>query len=166
VTALGFLTYVLFPATPPWLAAQQGHLPYIHRVVGEMWNHTDGLYPAAGLFENGNGYVNEVAAVPSLHAAFTMLILIFFWARANWWQRVLLVAYPLAMAFTLVYGGEHYVADVLLGWIYAVVTYVAVGAIDGAVARRRARRVVSDPAPQPAAFPAAVPAPSSPGQSQ
>jgi membrane-associated phospholipid phosphatase len=166
VTALGFLTYVLFPATPPWLAAQQGHLPYIHRVVGEMWNHTDGLYPAAGLFENGNGYVNEVAAVPSLHAAFTMLILIFFWARANWWQRVLLVAYPLAMAFTLVYGGEHYVADVLLGWIYAVVTYVAVGAIDGAVARRRAGRVVSDPAPQPAAFPAAVPAPSSPGQSQ
>ena len=27
LTAVGFLTYVLFPATPPWLAAQQGHLP-------------------------------------------------------------------------------------------------------------------------------------------
>jgi membrane-associated phospholipid phosphatase len=139
LTAAGFLTYVLFPATPPWLASQQGHLPYLYRVIGEMWNHTDGMYPAAGLFQNGNEYVNEVAAVPSLHAAFPVMFLLFFWRRARGrpWLRVLLVAYPLAMAFTLVYAGEHYVFDVLLGWIYAVAVYGAVTAIERAWARRR-----------------------------
>ena len=36
-------------------------------------------------------------------------------------RTVLLVFYPLAMGFALVYFGEHYVADVILGWIYVVV---------------------------------------------
>jgi membrane-associated phospholipid phosphatase len=49
------------------------------------------------------------------------------------------VAYPLAMAFTLVYAGEHYVFDVLLGWIYAVAVYSAVTALERAWARRRLR---------------------------
>jgi membrane-associated phospholipid phosphatase len=141
LTAAGFLTYVLFPATPPWLASQDGHLPYLYRIIGEMWNHTDGMYPAAGLFQNGNEYVNEVAAVPSLHAAFPVMFTLFFWhsARGRPWLRAILVAYPLAMAFTLVYGGEHYVFDVLLGWIYAVAVYSAVTAIERASARRRLR---------------------------
>ena len=78
--------------------------------------------------------------MPSLHAAFPVLILLFFWGGARWWQRILLVAYPLAMAFTLVYGGEHYVTDVLAGWVYAVVVYGAVLAIERARANRRARR--------------------------
>jgi membrane-associated phospholipid phosphatase len=30
------------------------------------------------------------------------------------------------MGWTLVYGGEHYVFDVLLGWIYAVAVYFGV----------------------------------------
>src|SRR5689334_314355 len=139
LTAAGFLTYVLFPATPPWLASQEGHLPYLYRIIGYMWNYTDGMYPAAGLFQNGNEYVNEVAAVPSLHAAFPVMFLLFFWtpARGKPWLRAILVAYPLAMAFTLVYAGEHYVFDVLLGWIYAVVVYSAVTAIERARARRR-----------------------------
>jgi membrane-associated phospholipid phosphatase len=137
LTAAGFLTYVLFPATPPWLAGEGPQLPYVHRIVSEMWGHA-GFYPAAALFQNGNEYVNEVAAVPSLHAAYPVLIMLFFWSRAKGWQRLLLAAYPVAMAFTLVYGAEHYVMDVLLGWIYAVVVFAAVTALEGARARRRA----------------------------
>ena len=30
------------------------------------------------------------------------------------------MAYPLIMAFTLVYTAEHYVIDILLGWALAV----------------------------------------------
>ena len=33
----------------------------------------------------------------------------------------MLVAYPLVMAFTLVYTAEHYVIDILLGWALAAV---------------------------------------------
>ena len=41
----------------------------------------------------------------------------FLWplVRRRW--RPLLVAYPLVMAFTLVYSAEHYVFDILLGWL-------------------------------------------------
>ena len=43
-----------------------------------------------------------------------------------------LVAYVLAMAFTLVYTGEHYVADIVIGWLYAAAVVAGV-----AWARRR-----------------------------
>ena len=34
--------------------------------------------------------------------------------------------FPLSMAFALVYFGEHYVTDILLGWLYVgAASYVA-----------------------------------------
>jgi membrane-associated phospholipid phosphatase len=63
--------------------------------------------------------VNLVAAVPSLHSAFTMLLALFLWPRVRRPLRPLLVLYPLAMALTLMATGEHYFFDVLVGWIYA-----------------------------------------------
>ncbi len=33
------------------------------------------------------------------------------------------------MAFALVYGAEHYVSDILLGWLYTVVTVLAASAV-------------------------------------
>ena len=136
LAAAGFATYALFPGTPPWMAAQEGRLPYVYRTIGYMWQHVH-VYPAASLFETGNGYVNDVAAVPSLHAAYPVVVMLFFWNVARPWQRVLLAAYPLAMAFTLVYGGEHYVFDVVLGWVYAVGVYAAVLAFERADAGKR-----------------------------
>ena len=29
-----------------------------------------------------------------------------------------MIIYPLAMAFAVIYTGEHYLFDVLLGWLY------------------------------------------------
>jgi membrane-associated phospholipid phosphatase len=84
-------------------------------------------------------YVNEVAAVPSLHAGVTLLISLFFWSRTRRW-RWLLVLYPLAMAVALVYLGEHYVSDVLLGWLYAVVVFVVGNRIYDWFAARSAAR--------------------------
>ena len=72
-----------------------------------------------GLFERGQEYSNPVAAVPSLHAAYTLLFAIYLW-RVRRWARPLLAAYVAAMAFALVYTAEHYVADILLGWAYCV----------------------------------------------
>jgi len=56
--------------------------------------------------------------------------------RRRWWP--LLLAYPLAMTFTLVYTGEHYVVDVLVGWLYVGLTFFAVGVGERWWARRRA----------------------------
>lgn len=137
LATLGFVTYVAFPAVPPWMASLQGHIGTAHRVVAEMWPHV-GLRPAAALFENHSAFYNEVAAVPSLHAAYPMLMLLFFWAAGRWW-RLGLSLYTLAMAFTLVYTAEHYVADIAAGWLYAAATYGGVVAVSRAWERRRGR---------------------------
>lgn len=63
--------------------------------------------------------MNLVAAIPSLHAGLTAGVAAFLWYRVNRKWRPLLVAYPLIMAFTLVYTAEHYVVDILLGWALA-----------------------------------------------
>jgi membrane-associated phospholipid phosphatase len=139
----GFVTYVLFPAVPPWLAAYHGYLPPVARTVGEMWQHV-GLAPASALFETKRTFYNEVAALPSLHAAYPMLLLLFFWG-AGTRVRAGLAAYALAMAFTLVYTGEHYVSDIVVGWAYAAATFAAVSAA-WRMAQRRAPRPALRPA--------------------
>jgi membrane-associated phospholipid phosphatase len=51
-----------------------------------------------------------------------MLFTWFFFKRVRWlWTKVLLALYPLVMAFTLVYGGEHYMIDIFAGWLLAII---------------------------------------------
>lgn len=147
-----FFTYALFPAAPPWLASQSHALAPTAKVVDEIWAHL-GLKNGASLFSARSNFANPVAAVPSLHAAYPVMILLFFWGSIGRW-RYLLALYPLAMAFTLVYSGEHYVFDILLGWLYAVVVYVAVMRFCDAWSARRAARAEQTAAPPPELAPA------------
>lgn len=113
----GLATYVVFPAAPPWLAGEEGYLGHIHRTVSEGWEVLG--TGTASLFSEGQAGVNLVAAVPSLHSAFTLLVALFLWGRVRPWLRPLLLLYSLAMGVTLIATGEHYFFDVLLGWLYA-----------------------------------------------
>src|ERR1700728_1800473 len=122
LTFIGYITYVLYPAMPPWLASQTGHIQPITRIIPVVWDHV-GVHGAAALFTGGNRFDNNIAAMPSLHAAYPMLLLLFFWKRAHRPLRVVLVTYVLAMAFTLVYTGEHFVLDEFVGWTYAAIAY-------------------------------------------
>ena len=110
---------------------------------------------AADLFDTGSGLVNMVAAMPSLHAAYPATLLLFFWNDGKWW-RIVLGAYTLAMGFALVYGGEHFVVDILVGWLYAGVAYtlvcVAWPAWRGA-ARAGTSAGVRPPSPSPPRLP-------------
>jgi hypothetical protein len=122
LTFIGYLTYVFYPAMPPWLASETGHIAPIIRIIPVVWNHV-GVHGAAALFTGGNKFDNNIAAMPSLHAAYPTLLLLFFWERARPRLRAILVLYVLAMAFTLVYTGEHFVIDEFVGWTYALVTF-------------------------------------------
>jgi membrane-associated phospholipid phosphatase len=113
----GLLTYIAFPAAPPWMAAQEGLLSGVQRTTALGWGALD--VGTAAMFSRGQGAVNQVAAVPSLHAAFVALVAMFLWNRVRPAWRPLLALYPLAMGLTLMATGEHYFFDVLLGWIYA-----------------------------------------------
>jgi len=121
---MGLITYVLFPAAPPWLAGQHGYVPHTFRITHAVVNNLP-VPKAEALFQQGTEWGNDVAAVPSLHAAYTMLICLFLWPRVNRRWRPLLAAYPIGMGLSLIYLGEHYLIDILLGWAYAgVAVYV------------------------------------------
>jgi membrane-associated phospholipid phosphatase len=150
LTFAAFATYVLYPADPPWLTAQNGHLPQLTRVVSDVLTQS-GLPRAGSIFENGSRFDNDVAAMPSLHAAYPMLLALFFWPTAGRKLRVLLALYPLAMAFTLVYGAEHFVIDILFGWAYAAVVVLGLGRLlDRRAARRTARKAALVTGAEPA----------------
>jgi membrane-associated phospholipid phosphatase len=143
----GFVTYVLFPAVPPWLAAVNGHIEPVHRIIAGMWGAV-GIAPAKALFETRGEFYNQEAAIPSLHAAYPMLLLLFFWGVANRWVRAGLVAYAVGMAFTLVYSGEHYVSDILVGWLYAAAVVAGVAWFRRRRAHRRSPAAATrEPAP-------------------
>ncbi|QLQ40515.2 phosphatase PAP2 family protein [Micromonospora robiginosa] len=137
----GLVTYFVYPAAPPWWAAepQHGALVDVQRISTNGWE-------AIGLHGAGNALnalqveaSNPVAAMPSLHTAFALLAVVFFLPslRRRWWP--LLLCYPLAMTFTLVYSGEHWVIDVLVGWLYVGVVFVVMGAAERWWSRRRTR---------------------------
>ncbi len=113
----GLVTYIAFPAAPPWLASRMDMLEEVHRTTAEGWAVLGA--GTAVLFSEGQANVNLVAAVPSLHAALTALVAAFLWGRVRPRVRPLLLLYPLAMGLTLIATGEHYLFDVLLGWLYA-----------------------------------------------
>ena len=39
LTFIGYVTYVLYPAMPPWMASQYGHLPHSVRIIDQVWKH-------------------------------------------------------------------------------------------------------------------------------
>jgi hypothetical protein len=121
----GLATYLAFPAAPPWMAANMGLIDEVHRTTSKGWEVIG--VGTAWFFSEGQASVNLVAAVPSLHSAFTALVAMFLWTRVRPALRPLLALYPLAMGLTLMATGEHYFFDVLLGWAYAGIVMVAWG---------------------------------------
>lgn len=144
--AAGLTTYFLYPAAPPWWAAQNGLLTEVARISTRGWK-AFGLHGAGNLLNAGQIASNPVAAMPSLHTAWALFVVLFFLraTRRHWWP--LLLAYPLAMTFTLVYSGEHYVIDVLVGWVYVGMTFLVVGLGERWWAARRARRAAATAPP-------------------
>jgi len=120
----GLVTYVLYPAAPPWLAAKDGVIPPVARLSARGWELLHSNH-AGSLMSEAQVKVNTVAAMPSLHTATATLIAAFFFPRAPWWGKILLACYPLLMGAVLVYSGEHYVVDLLFGYLYAAVVMAA-----------------------------------------
>ncbi len=91
----GLATYVLLPTAPPWLASYQGDLggPPVLRLTSEGFDQV-GLNMVGSALKLGQGLVNPVAAMPSLHVAFATLAAGFWWSRVRRPYRPLLLLYP------------------------------------------------------------------------
>ena len=106
-----FVFFLLVPVAPPWLAAQSGYLPHVDKII----DHT---LPSSTTWLYQQMNPNPVAAMPSLHMAYPVLGLLFalrLFGRRAW----PLALWCVAVAFSIVYLGEHYVADVVAGVLLA-----------------------------------------------
>ena len=141
----GLLTYILAPGAPPWWAANVGVIGDVERFSSRGWTSL-GLHRASTTLEAAQADGNPVAALPSLHAAFALLVVLILWPHVRAAPlRVLLTLYPLAMGLALVYFGEHYVTDVILGWIYAMAVVLLARSYERWQDRQgRVRSLVSD----------------------
>ena len=117
---VGLVVSFVLPTAPPWLADRYSDAPSIDRVSADVLNwNAESVGP--GSVTAGT---NPFAAMPSLHFALTALIVLAL--RRHRVLKVLALAYAAAMAFALVYGGEHYVVDELAGAATAVLAWLAV----------------------------------------
>ncbi|MGA0863544.1 MAG: phosphatase PAP2 family protein [Ilumatobacteraceae bacterium] len=107
--------FIAYPAAPPWMASRDGYLPPVARITGRGWGEV-GLDTVSRTFNRGVAVLNPVAAMPSLHAGLALLVTLWFTRRSPTWLRAAAMLYPVSMAATLVYFGEHYLVDCLAGW--------------------------------------------------
>lgn len=123
---VGLAIYIVYPMAPPWWAALHTNLlDEAPRITNRGWDAI-GLHSAGRLVTKGQGVVNPVAAMPSLHSAFALFVVLFFILRIRKTWTLLLLLYPLAMGWVLIYFSEHYLIDIFAGWAVTIVVFVAV----------------------------------------
>lgn len=117
---LAFITYYVFPAMPPWMAASQGFLPPVAHIMDQVL--ASFAHPVS--LPTVYNYVgaNLVAAVPSLHAAYPLMTALFMHKKFPRYGKLTMV-YPAAMWLTVVYLGEHYVFDIVVATVYVLLIY-------------------------------------------
>ncbi len=120
VSFMGFVTFLLFPAAPPWLAAEKGYIPQIAHVSNHIFSAL-GIHDFPSLYNKISP--NPVAAVPSLHAAYATLLIIYVYKLFGKRWALLACVYPLIIFVGTVYSGEHYAIDEILGILYALVGF-------------------------------------------
>jgi hypothetical protein len=131
VNLAGFATYHVYPAAAPWYfhthgcaidleapASEGANLARVDQLLGFPYFH--GLY----------GRSSDVfGAVPSLHVAYPMLVLLFGWAALRWRGRALAILFLVSMCSAAVYLDHHWIIDIFLGITYTLAVYAGVMAI-------------------------------------
>jgi hypothetical protein len=133
----GALMFLIYPAAPPWAA---GIRNFTHVRLLPLLHYSQPPAPPSGIASGGTHWSfaslipgNNYAAIPSLHGGYAFLVFLFVatlaWKRTGWrrWVVVGLAAlYPLAQTFAVVYTGNHYVVDILIGFAFAAGSLVFV----------------------------------------
>jgi phosphatidylglycerophosphatase A len=128
INVCGFVTYHVYPAAPPWyfhshgcavdLATRASEGPNLARV--DAWL-------GVPYFASFYGRSSSVfGAVPSLHVAYPLLLLVYGWPVFRAPGRAIAAAYFSAMCFAAVYLDHHWIIDVLLGISYTLIVDRAV----------------------------------------
>ena len=116
VNILGFIGYYAFPAAPPWYVAQHG-FRFIASTPGNMagFARFDQYFNVSifkGMYAKSS---NVFAAMPSMHAAFMMIVLFYGIKYKMKAWNILFATVMLGIWFAAIYSGHHYILDVLAG---------------------------------------------------
>jgi membrane-associated phospholipid phosphatase len=117
----GALTFALYPAAPPWAAAEKGLIPFLANPAGAQAAASPLPTDSGPLYHLVDG--NAYAAIPSLHGGYSFLIFLFIatlvWNTRWRWTAYVAFLYPVIQCFAAVYTANHYVVDLLIGFVYA-----------------------------------------------
>ena len=124
MTYAGFVIYLLYPAAPPWLANQWGLVQGVQLPFNQVWQllipHPLNNLDQFTIWTAVSG--DPVAAMPSLHSAYPWLTLLFalkFYGK----KGLVFVPYNLALWFSVLYLGQHWVIDILAGVLLASLAF-------------------------------------------
>jgi inositol phosphorylceramide synthase catalytic subunit len=122
VTALACLTYLLYPAAPPWYVMDHGMGPadlaaQPSAAGAARFDELVGV-PLFANFYSRNP--NVMGAMPSLHVAYPLVGLWQVGHLGRGW-RVSAAAYAAWVGFSAIYLSHHYILDVLAGAAFAVI---------------------------------------------
>jgi hypothetical protein len=123
-----FVTFLLLPVAPPWWADQYGFVTGVLHLRDTGFNGLSSFFGFGNYFYSYSVYSissNDVAAFPSLHAAYPFLAFLFArraFGRVGW----LMLAYTACVWFSIVYLGEHWVVDIIGGVAYAFAAYFVI----------------------------------------
>lgn len=127
MTYSAFAFFLFYPAAPPWLANSWGVVSGIGWPAGSVTANI-GVAPIEALDTVSiwqNASPHPVAAMPSLHAGFPWLILLFA-VKYFRWRGLLVLPYNAALWFAVVYLANHWVVDILAGMAWATLAFVIV----------------------------------------
>jgi membrane-associated phospholipid phosphatase len=145
VNLMGLVTYLVYPAAPPWYVQLHGLGPAQLDVAPSPAGTArfDALVGVPFFTSFYGRNPNVFGAMPSLHAAYPFLLFCVV-AGLGWVHAVLAGLFALLVGFSAIYLQHHYVWDVLLGWLYAVLAYASVHRL-GAWSRARLGSRVAAP---------------------
>ncbi len=110
-TIIALVAYLLLPTAPPRLFG--GYADVLALTSGDGWWGGDASAPK-GL----GGLTNQLAAFPSLHAGWALWVAIVLQRHApRRWMRVGGWVHATITGLVVVGTGNHWVADVLMGWL-------------------------------------------------
>jgi inositol phosphorylceramide synthase catalytic subunit len=119
----GFATYHIVPAAPPWYFHEHGCVVDLatHASEGPALARVD-AFLGVRYFHGMYGKASSVfGALPSLHCAYPLLLVVEGWRAFTPRMRVASVVYYAAMVFSAIYLDHHWVIDALLGSAFALV---------------------------------------------
>ena len=109
---VGLVGYILMPTAPPRMFPEWGFVDTLGQF--SSINHDSGLISFAA---------NPYAAMPSLHAMDALIVsIVMFTLVRSRIAKVLWLAWPVWVGFSVISTGNHYWLDVLAGFVLAVAT--------------------------------------------